>query len=160
MGLDMYLVGCTRGESDEKNAEIVTSWRKANAVHKWFVDNVQDGVDDCERHREVTKSDLEALADICKEIIENCVLIHGKVKNGYRWDSENNKEIPIWEEGLIVANSEICKELLPTEDGFFFGSTDYDRYYFEDIRRTYSKLKEILKTWDFESKALYYESSW
>lgn len=39
-------------------------------------------------------------------------------------------------------------------------SEDLDRYYFEDIQRTYSKLKEILKTWDFESKALYYESSW
>lgn len=24
-------------------------WRKANAIHKWFVDNVQDGVDECQR---------------------------------------------------------------------------------------------------------------
>lgn len=23
-------------------------WRKANAVHKWFVENVQDGVDECD----------------------------------------------------------------------------------------------------------------
>jgi hypothetical protein len=22
-------------------------WRKANAIHRWFVDNVQDGNDDC-----------------------------------------------------------------------------------------------------------------
>jgi len=22
-------------------------WRKANAIHKWFVDNLADGVDDC-----------------------------------------------------------------------------------------------------------------
>ena len=25
----------------------VAYWRKANAIHKWFVDHVQDGVDDC-----------------------------------------------------------------------------------------------------------------
>ena len=23
-------------------------WRKANAIHKWFVDNVQDGEDNCQ----------------------------------------------------------------------------------------------------------------
>ena len=23
-------------------------WRKANAIHKWFVDNVQDGIDECQ----------------------------------------------------------------------------------------------------------------
>ena len=27
--------------------EEVGYWRKANAIHKWFVDNVQDGNDDC-----------------------------------------------------------------------------------------------------------------
>ena len=38
MGLDMMLIY-------EDNQ--IASWRKANAIHKWFVDNVQDGVDDC-----------------------------------------------------------------------------------------------------------------
>lgn len=41
MGLDMYLLAGEREES-------VAYWRKANAVHKWFVDNVQDGVDECQ----------------------------------------------------------------------------------------------------------------
>ncbi len=27
--------------------EEVAYWRKANAIHKWFVENVQDGQDDC-----------------------------------------------------------------------------------------------------------------
>ena len=36
MGLDMMLV---------YDGDQIASWRKANAIHKWFVDNVQDGVD-------------------------------------------------------------------------------------------------------------------
>jgi hypothetical protein len=28
--------------------EDVAYWRKANAIHKWFVDNCQDGVDECQ----------------------------------------------------------------------------------------------------------------
>ncbi len=27
--------------------EEVAQWRKANSIHKWFVDNVQNGKDDC-----------------------------------------------------------------------------------------------------------------
>ena len=30
--------------------EEVGYWRKANQIHKWFVDNVQDGEDNCELH--------------------------------------------------------------------------------------------------------------
>ncbi len=30
----------------EITAEVMY-WRKSNAIHKWFVDNVQGGVDDC-----------------------------------------------------------------------------------------------------------------
>jgi hypothetical protein len=42
-------------------------WRKANAIHKWFVDNVQDGKDDCESYR-VERDQLLELIDICKQI--------------------------------------------------------------------------------------------
>ena len=30
--------------------ESVGYWRKANAIHKWFVDNVQEGEDDCKTY--------------------------------------------------------------------------------------------------------------
>lgn len=45
-------------------------WRKANAIHSWFVENVQNKVDDCGEYR-VGKDDFEKLADICKQIIED-----------------------------------------------------------------------------------------
>ena len=45
-------------------------WRKANAIHGWFVENCQDGEDDC-REYEVERSQLEALRDLCKDILEH-----------------------------------------------------------------------------------------
>ena len=52
-------------------AEEVAYWRKANAIHQWFVDNVQDGEDDCRVHRELTKSDLLTLRDLAHEVYAN-----------------------------------------------------------------------------------------
>lgn len=43
-------------------------WRKANAIHAWFVDNVQDGEDDC-RYYPVRREQLEQLADLCDQVL-------------------------------------------------------------------------------------------
>ena len=45
-------------------------WRKANAIHKWFVDTVQDGVDDCETYC-VTNNELKSLLSTIEEILED-----------------------------------------------------------------------------------------
>lgn len=61
MGLDMMLIH----DGDE-----ITSWRKANAIHKWFVDNVQDGVDDCGQYK-VTKEHLIQLHNACNDVLND-----------------------------------------------------------------------------------------
>ena len=43
-------------------------WRKANSIHKWFVDNIQDGEDDCGRYL-VQRELLHELKAICVEIL-------------------------------------------------------------------------------------------
>jgi hypothetical protein len=43
-------------------------WRKANAIHKWFVDNVQDGVDECQETF-VAREQLRKLIDTCKAVL-------------------------------------------------------------------------------------------
>lgn len=48
--------------------EEVAYWRKANEIHNWFVENVQDGEDDCQIHRELMASDLEELLVLCEEV--------------------------------------------------------------------------------------------
>lgn len=45
-------------------------WRKANAIHNWFVENVQDGTDDCKEY-EVSLEQLEKLKDLCNFVLEN-----------------------------------------------------------------------------------------
>ena len=62
--------------------------------------------------------------------------------------------------GSKVSSKPSSKELLPTTSGFFFGSTDYDEYYYEDIEYTANKIREILETTDFETQMIYYISSW
>jgi hypothetical protein len=42
-------------------------WRKANAIHNWFVENVQKGVDDCGDYY-VDTDDLEKLLDVCEKV--------------------------------------------------------------------------------------------
>lgn len=44
-------------------------WRKANQIHKWFVDNVQEGKDDCQEYY-VTPDELKQLKGLCKSAIE------------------------------------------------------------------------------------------
>ena len=43
-------------------------WRKANAIHAWFVDNCQKGEDDCREHY-VDPSDLKKLLDTVDQVL-------------------------------------------------------------------------------------------
>lgn len=115
--------------------EEVGYWRKANQIHNWFVENVQDGIDDCSYHNEVTKEILEELLDICQRVLNSCKLIKDKIQNGYTY--ENGKLIPIM------------------EDGFY-----YDQYYVDNIKETIDIITTVLETTDFETQMIYYVSSW
>ena len=42
-------------------------WRKFNALHNWMVQNIQDGVDECQISRPITKDELETLIKACEE---------------------------------------------------------------------------------------------
>jgi hypothetical protein len=45
-------------------------WRKANQIHHWFVQNVQDGEDDC-RSAYVSQEKLTELRELCQRAIDN-----------------------------------------------------------------------------------------
>jgi hypothetical protein len=182
MGLDMYLYrkhyvknwehmkpeerhtvtvkkgGNTTTIKPERICEVVEEvgyWRKANAVHEWFVQNVQDGVDDCKEYS-VSREQLQELLDRCRKVIASSKLVDGKIANGYRY--ENDRWVPNVENGRVIEDPSVAKVLLPTQEGFFFGSTDYDQYYFEDIEATEKMLTELLN--EPEDGFFYYQSSW
>ena len=155
MGLDMYLyrknyvrsgdyynpeekeeIKMTRGGNEVDTSKVkyvveeVGYWRKANHIHKWFVENVQKGVDDCGEYY-VKEDQLANLLETCKEVLE-----------------DGNK----------------APELLPTESGFFFGNTDYDEYYYDDLENTVKILESLFET-DLDGGSylkgdIYYSSSW
>jgi hypothetical protein len=152
MGLDMYLykknymrqgdfykpefvnevIVKTGGEIDTKIkperiryiVEEVGYWRKANQIHKWFVDNVQDGNDNCGSYW-VGNHKLEELLELCKQVRD-----------------DNSK----------------ADELLPSARGFFFGGTEYDEWYFNDINHTIEIIEECLA--DEGADDFEYSSSW
>lgn len=151
MGLDQYLTAqryvSEHSERDTELLEVMSKlpipkgigrvktikadvmyWRKANAIHEWFVKNVQDGEDDC-REYWVSFTALMELLAVCKEVYAD----HSK-----------------------------AEDLLPTQEGFFFGTTDYDEWYYENLKETIARLEELktlseedLSGWDF-----FYQSSW
>ena len=134
-------------------------WRKANAIHKWFVDKVQNGIDDCSYYL-VNYKNIQELKDICDKILQDVIARPGKVKNGETYNHESQKWEPNWENGKEIVNKELCEQLLPTQDGFFFGSTDYDEFYLDDVKLTSEILEKVLKETDFENEEIYYSSSW
>lgn len=141
---------------EPKQIEIeVGYWRKANAIHRWFVDNVQNGVDECQESW-VSRDKLKDLLGVCRAVMDGIHLVDGKIISGYRY--EDGKQVAMLDDGKVVANIEIAEELLPTQGGFFFGDTSYDEYYFKDIEHTIEVIEKALKlppNWDF-----YYQASW
>lgn len=45
-------------------------WRKANAIHIWFVENVQNSEDDCNKY-EVSKEQIKALLILCDAVLKD-----------------------------------------------------------------------------------------
>lgn len=106
----------------------VAYWRKANAIHQWFVDNCQNGVDECQK-TPVTVEQLQALLDVVEK---------------------------------VLADHKAAPDALPTQVGFFFGGTDYDDWYWEDLANTKKMLKKIVNSKEPDGvwADYYYQSSW
>lgn len=48
---------------------------------------------------------------------------------------------------LLAHDEETSAQLLPTQSGFFFGSTEYDEYYYDDIADVYKDFTKYLEDW-------------
>jgi hypothetical protein len=57
----------------------------------------------------------------------------------------------------------LADELLPSADGFFFGSTNYDEWYFKDLTNTIEIIETLLSERNeggYLDGDIYYHSSW
>lgn len=57
----------------------------------------------------------------------------------------------------VLDNNSKAEELLPTQSGFFFGSTEYDRWYFNDLGNSKEKIQRIINITTDGDVILYYE---
>jgi len=102
---------------DTKNLDYlefeVIDWRKVNHIHKWFVDNCQDGVDDC-RVAFVPTDKLKELVDLCKYILK---------------DKEKAEELLPTQAGFFFG---------PTEyDDYYFKALEETVYAIDKVLREY-----------------------
>ena len=98
------------------------------------------------------------LLETCKNVLAASKLVSGKIKNGYRY--VNGKEEAIYEEGEYIEDPTVARVLLPTQGGFFFGSTEYDQWYYADVKDTIEIIEKVLAETDFEHEIVMYSSSW
>lgn len=152
MGLDMYL---TAGDAD---GEEVGYWRKANAIHGWLVENVQDGIDECQPSP-VTIDQLRTLKALCERVIETAVMAPGKVRNGKRMTADGWEDII--EDGVTCTNADTVREILPPTQGFFFGSEDIDEWFLDDINMTVEIIEKCEELYEDDSSITFtYRSCW
>ena len=124
---DTYRNACTFSAEYE-----IGYWRKANQIHKWFVDNCGNGIDECQDIY-VRYNDLVELLNTVQKVLDN---------------------------------HELAKDLLPTCSGCFFGSEEYDEYYFKDLEDTKNIIATCIKFLDERKKAddnswrVIYNASW
>ena len=93
-------------------------WRKANQIHNWFLEHC--GPRDYETG----------------EVIDDCRSIEIPV---------GKLEQLLEECKMVLADHGLAQVYLPTQSGFFFGSTAYDEYYFEDLEHTIKVLEPVIE---------------
>jgi hypothetical protein len=108
----------------------VAYWRKANAIHSWFVRTCADGVDECQPIP-VSRKQLCELLTIAE-------------------DAAASYDYGRKEEATAV--------LSPTS-GCFFGSTEVDEWFRQDLQLTIDQLTKVLSKSNEDSEFIY-QASW
>jgi hypothetical protein len=60
----------------------------------------------------------------------------------------------------IGKNKSLARDMLPSQSGFFFGSTDYNDWYFDDLKETKRILRKVLRKSTISNWDVYYQASW
>lgn len=132
----MFLYRTDKNNKKYEDYQEVGYFRKSNQIHNWFVEKCQDGIDECQSTI-VPKEKLEELLNVCQTII-----------------TPTKGPLP------DVVREALAEDLLPTVGGFFFGSTEYDDYYFSKINDAIKILQEIIDTTNFDTEDIIYHASW
>ena len=144
-------------------------FRKANFVYRFFHPYLVDEA--CI----VTKDMVNDLLERCDEIIEaakeeGLIDENGEIDEKYFYcrnfydlsTEEQNAErnrVHAVNQAMPHEWAETAESLLPTQSGFFFGSTEYDVYYLQDILSCKQQFEKLLADWK-DKEVVYNIMSW
>lgn len=167
MGLDMYLESHQKETYDIHNEAISFMQKILEYRHR---DSVEVFVDDDEWTK--ARDSVNALIDHKQEQVaywrkanqirgwfsrllgeESNGVCKGKVSKG-------NVENLLGTCKQVLEDHSLTEKLLPVTEGFFFGSYEYDEYYFEQIKETVEICERVLKEFDFNTNYLIYDEWW
>ena len=153
MGLDMYLHRKTDVKNwnftlPENRNEIII--QKGGVINKNIkIERVVEVVEDVVYWRKANQIHAWFVANV-QDDVDDC-------KEHYVEQEKLKELLELCKQ--VQADHSLAEELLPTESGFFFGSTEYDEYYFADIKDTIEELEKILAE-NNENSNFYYRSCW
>ena len=105
-------------------------FRKFNALHGYIESRI-GGVENLQ--------DIH-INEIIDELYEDCKIILA---------TKDSKD----------GNADAIKRMPPTE-GFFFGSTEVDSWYYSDVKELYDLLADLIKLSEIEGISFYYTAWW
>lgn len=113
--------------------EVFGEFRKFNALHSYVVENFGGGVDECQT----------IYLDI-----DDLIKIH--------------ETLSLVKEGLSIGDKVIAGQTLPPKEGFFFGSTEIDKWYEQDVNEAFEVFDKIIEEHSIVGyNASYsYQASW
>lgn len=111
-------------------------WRKAWPIHRWFVDNVQNGADNCGEYRVQT--------DVLQQLLSDCIAVLSA-----KGDPE-------------IAHDTAWAYIPPSENLEYnaFEDPQEEEYYYIKVQHTANILTKLLTDKKFADYDFYYSSSW
>jgi len=149
-------------------SKCVGYWRKANAIHGWFVRELADGVDECQRIS-VGRGDLIRLRDDCvnalakrNEAVESTTTNVINLTDSGDSDSVIDSITKSIYEENVKSSKTIARTADPLEptEGFFFGGTDKDDWYYSQLEYTVEMINAMLANDSDMEYEYYYRASW
>ena len=98
-------------------------WRKQNQIHRWFVENIQNGTDDCGEYY-VSKDALASLLELCEKVKADNALAD-ELLPGASGFFFGGTEYDEWYFNGIDNTIDILKEALEDENGEYLYSSSW-----------------------------------
>ena len=142
MGLDMYLMRANREEAEGWNNLIANEQADARDQDPWTevcywrkANQIRRWfVDNCNYPEDGNCEEAEVTKENLEKLVEVC--------------------------RKVLENPALASDLLPRSSGFFYGSQEYDEWYFEQLEYTATACEDVIHNTDWEKEKVIYSDWW